>query len=181
MRIGTLILISLILFSSKAFAQSDGHGRFDIDIDPIALALNGFSVHGGYLTGAWRFDLGVFGLDIPGWAHGNDAFNSSFVGAGWKVDRFFKGLPDGFFVGIDGGIQRLNVAHKATGADLNRIQYLLGVRGGYRWNTGWGNLFITPWLGMGYVLNAKDVEMEGDAFKSSSFTPFPTVHIGWGF
>ncbi|MFC3196452.1 hypothetical protein ACFOET_02375 [Parapedobacter deserti] len=170
-----------MLLSSKAFAQSGSSARFDIDIDPIAFALNGFSVHGGYLTGAWRYDLGVFGLDIPGWAHGNDLFDAAFIGAGWKIDRFFKGLPDGFFAGIDGGIQRLNVTHKATNIRQGRIQYVLGVRGGYRWNTGWQNLFITPWLGMGYALNAKDIEMEEDVFKSSPFTPFPTIHVGWAF
>lgn len=181
MRIATIILILLILFSSKTFAQSDRSPRFDIDIDPIAFALNGFSVHGGYLNGAWRFDLGVFGIDIPVWLRGNEDFNSSFIGAGWKVDRFFKGQPDGYFAGLDGGIQWLNVTHKATDMDKDRVQYMLGLRGGYRWNTGIWNLFVTPWLGLGYSLNAENVEINGDVFESSSFTPFPTIHIGWVF
>ncbi|MEX0662371.1 MAG: hypothetical protein WEA58_02700 [Balneolaceae bacterium] len=175
------ILILLLLFSSTTFAQSDINQGFDIDVDPIAFALNGFSFHGGYITGAYRYDLGVFGLDIPEWLHGNENFSTSFVGAGWKVDRFLKGYADGFFAGIDGGISRLTVTHAATDTDKDRLQYMLGIRGGYRWHTGLGNLFVTPWLGLGYVLNAEDIEIEGDVFESSAFTPFPTIHIGWKF
>jgi hypothetical protein len=181
--------ISIIVFTilitvthySELRAQSPHDRGFDIDIDPIAFALNGFSFHGGYITGPYRFDLGIFGLDIPEWLHGNEEFSSSFVGAGWKVDRFFKGYADGFFAGVDGGISRLNVTHTATNTDKDRLQYMLGIRGGYRWNTGLGNLFVTPWIGLGYVLNAKDIEIDGDLFESSAFTPFPTVHIGWKF
>lgn len=178
------ILFILLLSStihSNAFSQSSDYSGFDVDIDPIAFALNGFSFHGGYTTGAYRFDLGVFGLDIPEWIHGDEAFETSFVGAGWKVDRFFKGYADGFFAGIDGGVQQLNVTHKAADTDKDRFQYMLGIRGGYRWNTGLGNLFITPWLGLGYVLNAEDIEIDGDVFEASPFTPFPTIHVGWKF
>lgn len=174
-------LLLTVTVHSKAFSQSTDTSGFDVDIDPIAFALNGFSFHGGYTTGAYRFDLGVFGLDIPEWLHGNEDFDTSFKGAGWKVDRFFKGYADGFFAGIDGGIQRLNVTHKATDADKDRLQYMLGIRGGYRWNTGLGNLFITPWLGLGYLLNAEDIEIDGDVFEASPFTPFPTIHVGWRF
>lgn len=180
----SLIICTLLMgvtYYSETKAQSTGERGFDIDIDPIAFALNGFSFHGGYLTDAYRFDLGIFGLDMPEWADGNEKFSSAFVGAGWKVDRFLKGYTDGFFAGVDGGISRLNVTHTATNNDKDYLQYMLGVRTGYRWNTGLGNLFVTPWIGFGYVLNAKDIEIDGDIFKASSFTPFPTVHLGWKF
>ncbi|MCC5906449.1 MAG: hypothetical protein JJU13_09595 [Balneolaceae bacterium] len=177
----TTILFFSLSSASQTQAQSTHDRGFDIDIDPIVFALNGFSFHGGYIAGAYRFDLGVFGLDIPEWLHGNEDFDSSFIGAGWKVDRFFKGYADGFFAGVDGGVSRITVTHTAADVDKDRIQYMLGLRGGYRWNTGLGNLFVTPWIGLGYTLNAKDVEIEGDIFESSSLTPFPTVHIGWRF
>ncbi|REL32920.1 hypothetical protein DYD21_13970 [Rhodohalobacter sp. SW132] len=95
--IALLIILISVAYYSETHAQSPGERGFDIDIDPIAFALNGFSIHGGYVTGAYRFDLGIFGLDLPEWVHGNEDFDSSFIGAGWKVDRFFKGYADGFF------------------------------------------------------------------------------------
>lgn len=179
--IALLILLISAAYYSETHAQSPGERGFDIDIDPIAFALNGFSIHGGYVTGAYRFDLGIFGLDFPEWIHGNEDFDSSFMGAGWKVDRFFKGYADGFFAGVDGGVTQLRATHTTTGNEKDRLQYMLGVRTGYRWNTGLGNLFVTPWIGFGYVLNADDIEIDGDLYESSAFTPFPTIHVGWKF
>ncbi|HMQ08866.1 MAG TPA: hypothetical protein PKC30_16315 [Saprospiraceae bacterium] len=176
-----LVLVAWSSLSTQLFAQSEQKKGFDIEVDPIAFVLNGFSFHGGYLTGAWRFDLGVFGLNIPGWAHGNDAFEARAIGAGWKADRFFRRKPDGFFVGIEGNISKTTITHKSLEENLDRVEYSLGIRGGYRWNTGLGNLYVTPWLGLGYILNAKDVQLNGDIYKSSFFQPFPTVHIGWKF
>ncbi|MEX0648020.1 MAG: hypothetical protein WEA56_02525 [Balneolaceae bacterium] len=175
-------LLCILFFSSpKIVAQSSSDTGFDIEIDPIAYGFNGFSVHGGYLTGAWRFDLGIFGLDLPEWLHGNENFNASFVGAGWKADRFFSGKPDGFFAGAEGGISKMEVVHKAGNTRRNQVSYSLGVRGGYRWSTGLGNLYMTPWLGLDFTLNPKDITIDGDTFESSVFQPFPTIHVGWKF
>ncbi|REL32921.1 hypothetical protein DYD21_13975 [Rhodohalobacter sp. SW132] len=86
-----------------------------------------------------------------------------------------------FFAGVDGGVTQLRVTHTTTGNEKDRLQYMLGVRTGYRWSTGLGNLFVTPWIGFGYVLNADDIEIDGDMYESSAFTPFPTIHVGWKF
>src|SRR5690625_3613695 len=82
---------------SSSQAQSSQDKRFDVEIDPIAYALNGFSVHGGYTTGPWRIDLGTIGLEYPDALNSSDAVEASFVGAGWKLEHFIKGRPDGFF------------------------------------------------------------------------------------
>lgn len=176
-----IILLSVTHLSTTAVAQPERNSGFDIDIDPIAYTLNGFSIHGGYTTGAWRFDLGMFGLDIPEWLHGNENFEASFIGAGWKVDRFFKGHADGFFAGIEGNISRMDVTHKASNSDKDQVGTSIGIRGGYRWNPGLGKLFVTPWMSLGYNINSKDIVIEGDSFEATDFQLFPTVHIGWAF
>ncbi len=175
------ILFSGLIIQLVVGAQLVKAQQFDIEIDPIAYALKGFSVHGGYLIEAWRIDLGIYGLEIPEAVHGNDGFDSKFFGTGWKLDRFFKGQPDGFFVGVDGGVSRLQVTHQGSNQKANRIEYSLGVRIGYRWNTGLASLYITPWLGLGYTLNAKNLTVNGETFENSAFQPFPTVHVGWKF
>ncbi|MEX0685497.1 MAG: hypothetical protein WD267_11105 [Balneolales bacterium] len=159
-----IFIILFLILVTEIKAQSSTSRAFDVEIDPIAYIANGFSVHGGYLTGAWRYDVGIFGLELPEWVHGNEEFTASFIGAGWKIDRFLKGIPDGLFVGAEGGLIRLDVTHKPSELERDRIQYSLGVRGGYRWNTGLGNLYVTPWLGLGFTLNAEDITINGDTF-----------------
>lgn len=177
-----LVLGFLIMFLPlNSAGQSSGQNGFDIEVDPIAYALNGFSVHGGYTTGSWRFDLGIFGLEFPDWAHDNKAFTSSFIGAGWKADRFLNGEPNGLFIGAEGGITRLEATHQASDTDRSRLNYSLGLRGGYRWNTGLGNVYVTPWLGLGFALNSKDITVDSDTYEAAVFQPFPTIHIGWKF
>ncbi|WP_397235870.1 hypothetical protein [Parapedobacter composti] len=175
------LFFALSLFPTEVFAQPEKNHGFDIEVDPIAFALNGFSLHGGYLTGAWRFDLGVFGLDVPKWAHGNEGFEARAIGAGWKADRFFRKAPDGFFVGVEGNVTKTTITHTASAGKKDVMEYSLGIRGGYRWNTGLANLYVTPWLGLGYILNAKDRTINGEVYKTGPFQSFPTVHIGWKF
>lgn len=174
-------VITVVLSNSPAFAQPSQHANFDIEIDPIAYTMNGFSVHGGYHIDRWRIDLGVFGLEHPDWLHGNDDFTSSFIGAGWKLDRYFNDYADGWFAGLEGGVMQLEVTHRDIDTEHNRLHYSVGVRGGYRWNTGLGKLYIVPWLGLGVTLNAEDITVNGDVYENSVFQPFPTVHLGWIF
>lgn len=182
MKVFYSIIITFLISNfciSTAFTQTRNNSGFDIDVDPIAYTLNGFSVHGGYINGAYRFDIGFFGIDLPEWLHGNKEFEASFVGAGWKVDRFFKNLPEGLFAGIEGNISRMNVTHIKSDQDQDHIGYTLGIRSGYRWNTGLGKLFLTPWVGLGYNLNAKDITIDGNTFEASPLQPFLTLHLGW--
>lgn len=155
--------------------------QLDVEIDPIAYGLDGFSVHTAYGVNGWRFDLGVYGLTLPEAIHGNEGLSAKFVGAGWKVDRFLKGGSEGAFVGIDGGVSRKEIGDVDTRETAHRVEYAMGGRIGYRWMTGLGNLYVTPWVGLGYVLNAEDVVLNGKVFENSAFQPFPTIHVGWRF
>lgn len=155
--------------------------QLDVEIDPIAYALEGFSVHTAYGVNGWRFDLGVYGLTLPEAVHGNEGLTARFVGAGWKMDRFIKGGSDGAFLGIDGGVSRKVIEDNDTPDTIQRLEYSMGGRIGYRWMTGLGNLYVTPWVGLGYVFNAKDMEINDKVFENSAIQPFPTVHVGWRF
>lgn len=59
---------------------------------------------------------------------------------------------------------------------------MLAARTGYRF-VFWDHLTITPWLGLGAMLNKGNeyVVIEGDRFEVSTFNVFPTVHMGWAF
>ncbi len=88
--------------------------RADVEIDPTAFVLDGFSLHSGLGTGHWRVDLGVFGMTVPEAVHGQDGFDLSFDGYGATLQCFLFKPQTGGFVGVDGGVIRARVALKGT-------------------------------------------------------------------
>ena len=71
--------------------------------------------------------------------------------------------------------------HRESGISEDHTQFSAGVRGGYRWYTGLGNLYLSPTAGLVTSLNSKDFEIEGETFETGPVTPFATVGIGWSF
>lgn len=88
---------------------------------------------------------------------------------------------EGFYIGPEVGLSNLEVTHKLSGDSKNKIGYSVGLRGGYHWNTGVGNLYITPVGGISYSLNAEDIQIQGETFESGSVTPWATIGMGWRF
>lgn len=72
--------------------------------------------------------------------------------------------------------------HRASGVSETRRPFLLAARSGYRFVL-WNHLTLTPWVGLGALLNKGDdtVDLGGDRFPVSTFNVFPTVHAGWAF
>ena len=68
-----LTLFLLALPSAAAHAASG-----DVEIDPIAYALDGHSMHVGLRLNHQRFDLGNFAAAVPAAFHGNDGFDVYF-------------------------------------------------------------------------------------------------------
>ena len=51
-------------------AQATAQAQWEVEADPIAFRLNGYSAHAGYRVEAFRADIGPFGADIPESLHG---------------------------------------------------------------------------------------------------------------
>lgn len=97
------------------------------------------------------------------------------------ITQLFNDTPDGFFFGPEVGVSRLEVTHRESGLNDTHTGYSVGIRGGYRWYTGLGNLYLAPVAGLVYSLNAEDMEIGGEVYEAGAFTPFVTVGIGWSF
>lgn len=41
------------------------------------------------------------------------------------------------------------------------------------------SLYVTPWLGVGYVFGLDDVVLAGESFTMSPLAVFPAVHVGY--
>lgn len=162
--------------STQPSASSGFH--FDLEVDPTAYLLSGYSVHVGAGWQRVRLDLGVFATDVPKFLHGNDGFNSSFDGFGAKLQYFPFAEQAGAFVGIGAGLNRQHVELDGTGFSSKHSDWSAGVDVGWRF-TLWKSFYLTPWVGFDHTFDAKDVILDGHVFKNSSWSVFPAVHLGY--
>jgi len=167
-------------FTGPVYAQTDVQ-HVDLEVEPLAYAFGGAGGHVAVQAGTWKYEVEVFGLEIPESLHGNDGFTASPLGTELHVERFFDDGPGGFYVGPEAGIVQLDVTHRASGTSEQHTRYSIGVRGGYQWYPGLGNLYVSPVVGVSYTLNADAIEIAGDSFSSAPVGPWGTVGIGWSF
>ncbi len=172
------ILLIMVLYCATPYpANAQG---IDIEIDPIAYIFKGYSMHIGYNSSHIRYDIGVFGIEVPEWINGNDGFYNYGWGVGAKVDYYMQGTGRGLFAGISGDVVASRVRWKETGSGETNPVYAVGVTVGYKLPVT-NNLYIKPWLNMSYMFDMKDIYIDGQVFEQSSIRPFPTIHIGWHF
>lgn len=155
--------------------------HLDFEIDPIAYALRGFSLHSGIRLHHFRIDLGVFGLEMPKALTGDDRFRTRFAGFGAKLDYRFFGAGDGPFAGIDFGAARVSAVHESSSLSESHYEFTVSARVGYEFDI-YKGFYIVPWVSLGYRIGGRDVTLAGDTLaRSSALSVFPTVHLGYRF
>ncbi len=179
-RLTQAFTVSALMLALAAPARAAGGVHSDIEIDPTAYALGGYSLHAGVEAGRVRVDLGAYAMNVPGFIHGNDDFDVSFDGYGAKLQLFPLTPQRGLFVGVDGGVTRLHVRLQGTDLEAHRTQLGVGVDAGYRIMLP-ADFYVTPWVGVGYGFQADDVQLGGKTFAGSHVTFFPAIHLGHRF
>lgn len=170
------ILAAALLLLSPAPAKA----QVEVEADPLAYALNGFSLHAAKVLGPGRVSVGTFGVDVPRAFHGNDGWDSTVRGATVKLDYLGASI-DGFFVGVDGLYARTSYALSGDDARERRDGFGVGIRGGYRIPLGGRGLYVVPWVGVSYGFGGEEVVIDTETFERRALTVFPTVHVGWRF
>lgn len=179
MKVTTILAAAASLLLIPAAA----HAQWEVEADPIAYGLGGFSVHGARELpgGRERLQVGVFGADVPAAWLPNDAFTERARGVTVKFDYFLRDRPAGMFVGVDGDYSREDYGLKRTGASTSRNFFGLGPRIGYRFDVG-RHFYVTPWFSAVYEFNVQDdVVLSGERFDQQKYSLFATVHAGWRF
>jgi hypothetical protein len=186
---------------SEIDGESSGGGaafHIDVETDPTAFILSGYSLHAGVGYGPFRLDLGGFAMQMPEFMHGNAGFRAKFAGAGAKLQYFFSAVGEarGAFVGADAGVARLSVEREDSGRRAERTVSSVGVQVGYRfilssrthsarekptYRPFEGAFYVTPWIGVGYLFGTTPIEADGKSFNLSPVSFFPAVHVGYGF
>lgn len=152
--------------------------KVDVEVDPLAYALSGFSLHAGLAYKHLRVDLGNYGMTLPRFAQPNREFDVSFVGFGLKAQYFFLASQAGLFAGADAGITRSHLVRSKSSehADFSRVG--VGVHGGYRIDL-FAGVYITPWVGFSYTFAQPALNLGDATYRPSSFSVFPAIHVGY--
>lgn len=179
--LASLLAVGLLLGSVGPTSAQPDVRHFDLEVEPLAYAFGGAGGHVAFRRGAWKYEVEVFGLDIPASLHGNEGFEAAPLGAEFHFEHFFGEGEGGFYAGPEVGLVRLEVTHRAGDESERHTRYSVGVRGGYQWYPGLGNLYVSPVIGLSYTLNGETIRIGGEAFETAPLGPWGTVGIGWSF
>jgi hypothetical protein len=166
--------------SSVASEKGAARLHLDVEVDPTAYLLNGYSAHLGVGWERLRLDLGAFAADVPRFLHGNAGFSTTFHGYGAKLQLFLAAEQAGPFVGVEGQRAHQQVRLDGTGLSSRQVTWSAGVDAGWRFTLG-RRLYLTPWVGLQYSPGARDVTLDGRTFRSHAWTVYPAVHVGYRF
>jgi len=172
----------LIFTSGAALASTPAMAQWEVEADPFAYMVNGYSGHIArqIFDGRARVQIGLFAEDVPSAFHGEDNFYFRAQGVTLKADYFFSGITQGWFVGLDGDYSKTRYRLKETHESTTRNRSGFGPRAGYRFEMG-DNVYVTPWISIRYIFNTENVVVSGNEFSEDDIAIFPTVHLGWRF
>ncbi|ETZ24912.1 autotransporter domain-containing protein [Pedobacter sp. V48] len=182
-----IILIAVVsfIYSPESHAQEKEAARLEVEADPLAYILNGYSVHVGVTYGKFRSSIGTFGIKQPSFQLDNDAFSVYSSGFDLKTDYLF-GKTKGFHAGLQLTYGKDKIGLKGSSDQEDLWGLNIGARGGYRFMFGnaenkYRGLYLNPWAALIYSANAKTISKGKEAYKQSSASIFPAVHVGWRF
>ncbi len=118
--------------AAAAPAAQPSRLHLDVEIDPTAYILRGYSLHVGIGWRRLRVDLGAYAMAMPEFMHGNPDFDVSFHGFGVKAQLFPLAEQRGLFVGIDTGLARPLVQRRETDLARCGLQVSVGAHVGWR-------------------------------------------------
>lgn len=175
-------LVSAALWSSCCCdARAAGlDPAFDVEVDPSAYLLHGYSVHLGVNSGQLRWDLGAYSADMPHWVYGNGAFDASGRGVAVKAQYYFSPHRTHWFVGGGVGSEHESIENRNAGARATRTLIGVGLEAGYKLELG-ARFYVRPWVGVDYRRQANDIVLGNETYRDARWMPFAAVHLGYNF
>ena len=173
---------AFLLCGMLSFSPIASRAQWEVEADPTAYALSGYSVHvaDAIFDGKSRLQVGAFAAETPEWIHGNSGWTEKSHGATFKFDYFPLRPLKGLFIGLDSNYARVRYTLHQTNESVYQNVVGLGPRIGYRFEIG-KHLYISPWVSVDYQFGAKDVTLSGKTFEQGKIAVFPAIHLGWRF
>ncbi len=197
-RISKFIIAITLLFSSFLSLQAQeseevsSPASYSIEVDPFAFLSNGYGTHFRYKpanTEHILIGVGAYAINIPSVLVD---INKENKGEGWDV-RLNRGygifleyhlnrVHQGAFFGSQFNMQKYEIGKEAIENSVNYTTVGAMIYGGYSWQIASSNVYIKPWMGLGYSGKIDGVNvLEGEEYAISHLTPFATLHIGYSF
>ncbi|MCB0494207.1 MAG: hypothetical protein KDC93_17510 [Cyclobacteriaceae bacterium] len=179
-----ILLLAMAITSQAQELKKTSH--FELEIDPIAYGLQGYSMHGIYVNRRIRTDIGVFGIKQPEGYGGNKGFQVMTHGIGLKLN-YLLNEKETWFGGIGTGYAVNSIERKETNETHAQKVVSVGFHLGYRWfafkskDSAWKNLYLAPWCSVDYNSPLRKINFNDAAYKQQTLSFFPTVHVGYKF
>ena len=197
-RISKFIIVFTLLFSSflslraQESEEVSNPASYSIEVDLFAFLSNGYGTYFRYKPANTKHILlgvGAYGRDIPsalvdinkenkeeGW---NVRLNQGY---GIFLEYHLNRVHQGTFFGSQFNLQKYKIGKEAIENTVKYTTVGAMVYGGYSWQIASSNVYIKPWMGLGYSGKIDGVNvLEGEEYAISHLTPFATLHIGYSF
>lgn len=186
-----VLLITLGNFTLKA--QEKNGTTFSIETDPSTFAFKGYAFHVRIKPKNSQhvvLGAGTYGLNMPTFLVNMKKENKD---KGWNVniknavslfgEYYFKEANQKWFLGLQAGIQTFKISNSNLPNQTAQYSNLLLMPSiGYNWHPLKNNLYIKPWLGMGYTTKISgDNNIQNLKYAISPKSNFLTVHLGYTF
>lgn len=173
------------LYTFQGTAQIKMPATLEVEVDPLAYFLKGYSVHAAVTYGSFRSSAGVFAIEQPAFFVNNDTFSVYSSGFDVKTDYLF-GKTKGWHAGLQMTYGKEKVALKETQQEEEFWGVNIGIRAGHRFMFGkedhnFKGFYINPWIALIYSTDPATITMGDHQYQQSSFSPFPAIHVGWRF
>ena len=180
------LMNAILLNSYSVLSQTAEQFRVEIETDPLAYILHGYSLHigGAYLD--FKSSVGIYGIETPKFFLQNDAFSVYTSGFDFKTDYLFGDIK-GFYTGFQLNYAKDRIELKSGQGEKDELRSLnIGVRTGYRFMFGkkenqYKGFYLTPWAALLYNPSASTVQQGTQEYRQASWIPFLTFHAGWRF
>jgi len=186
-----IVVLAGFLAASLSFSQTvaqtsntlnDPSSFFDVETDPLAYILDGYSLHVGYSKNKSRWNVGFVGFEYPENFNDNAGITARTNGLSLKWDYISPKLK-GFYVGLQSDLSRLKLTSIDDNTQVKTLfQATFGLRAGYRLMFGSENgFYLNAWAANIFNTKSDDVVVGNTAYEIPAYVIFPTVHLGWKF
>jgi hypothetical protein len=187
-----LLLTATLTTLAQEKTKKNDRTKISVEVDPATFVWKGYGIH--LRIQPKNFDhlligFGTYALDMP---NALVDLNSKNKNKGWNVrinqgyslfgEHHFTEVNKKWFIGAQIGIQEFKIGKEGLIGNSKFKNFLGMIYVGYTFKPFKNNLYIKPWLGIGYTTKISGSNILGNnTYDIDPLAKFATVHIGYTF